>query len=138
MSLTTFTIIDDGRPVQVDASIDGDHITLSPEAVTSALGWDVEPEGLCREGLCVPIPSGSHLLGPDGVDLRALASVLDRPLAVDTAERAAYLGVSAGDRARVLASLYAPDFTLPDLAGRPHSLSEHRGKKILLVAYASW
>ena len=32
----------------------------------------------------------------------------------------------------------APDFTLPDLDGRPHTLSGHRGKKILLVAWASW
>ena len=32
----------------------------------------------------------------------------------------------------------APDFTLPDAAGRLHRLSEHRGKKVLLVTWASW
>ena len=32
----------------------------------------------------------------------------------------------------------APDFTLPDLAGQIHTLSDYRGKKVLLVAYASW
>ena len=32
----------------------------------------------------------------------------------------------------------APAFTLPDLDGKPHSLSDYRGKKVLLVAYASW
>ena len=32
----------------------------------------------------------------------------------------------------------APDFTLPDLAGHMHSLSDYRGKKVLLIAYASW
>jgi peroxiredoxin len=32
----------------------------------------------------------------------------------------------------------APDFTLPDLAGRPHSLAEQRGNKVLLVVWASW
>ena len=62
----------------------------------------------------------------------------DRPLAVDREERVAYLGVSAAVRAARLASLAAPDFSLPDLTGRRHSLSEHRGKKVLLVAYASW
>jgi peroxiredoxin len=46
--------------------------------------------------------------------------------------------VGAHERARSLAALEAPDFTLPDLAGRPHSLAEHRGEKVLLVAYASW
>ena len=138
MAPTTFASIDDGRPDQIPASIDGDHVRLSPGAVKTALGWDVEPEGLCREGMCVPIPPGSKALGSGGIDLQELASVLDRPLALDGAERAAYLGVSAGERASALASLRAPDFTLPDLKGRPHSLSEHRGKKVLLVAYASW
>jgi hypothetical protein len=67
-----------------------------------------------------------------------LAAAGDRPLAVDHEEGAAYLGVSAAARAAQLASLHAPDFSLPDLAGRRHSLSEHRGKKVLLVAFASW
>jgi AhpC/TSA family protein len=66
------------------------------------------------------------------------AEASGRPVAVDLDERAAYLGVSAAERAKALASLEAPDFTLPDLDGRPHSLSEYRGKKVLLVAYASW
>ena len=138
MPPAALTIIDNGRPVQVEASIDGDRVRLSPEAVKNALGWAVEAEGLCREGMCVPVPPGSALVGREGIDLRALASVLDRPLALDAPEGAAYLGVSAGERARVLASLRAPDFALPDLQGRRHLLSEHRGKKVLLVAYASW
>ena len=32
----------------------------------------------------------------------------------------------------------APDFALPDLAGELHTLSEHRGKKVLLATWASW
>src|SRR5919201_4446084 len=128
MATTTFTIIDDGRPVEVHASIEGERVRLSPAAVKTALDWDVEPEGLCREGLCVPIPSGTPLIDVGGVDLSELASVLDRPIAVDAAERVAYLGVSAGERARALDSLHAPDFSLPDLEGRRHSLAEHRGK----------
>ena len=74
----------------------------------------------------------------EGVDLAKRAEVGGRPVAVDVEERAAYLGVSASERARPLAALEAPDFTLPDLDGRFHSLAEHRGKKVFLVAYASW
>ncbi len=36
------------------------------------------------------------------------------------------------------ATLEAPDFELPDLSGKMHRLSQHRGKKVLLIAYASW
>ena len=74
----------------------------------------------------------------EGVDLAKRAEAGGRPVAVDLEERAAYLGVSASDRARPLAALEAPGFTLPDLDGRFHSLAEHRGKKVFLVAYASW
>jgi hypothetical protein len=32
-----------------------------------------------------------------------------------------------------------PDFTLPDVAtGKPKSLSDFRGKKVLLIQFASW
>lgn len=84
------------------------------------------------------MPAGTALADEDGIDLARLAAVLDRPLAVDLEERAAYLGVSARDRRQALASLLAPDFALPDLDGRLHALSEHRGKKVLLVVFASW
>ena len=35
-------------------------------------------------------------------------------------------------------SAEAPDFTLPDLDGRPFRLSVLRGQKVVLVAWASW
>jgi peroxiredoxin len=47
-----------------------------------------------------------------------------------------------GDRPQGLAdrlvSLTAPDFTLPDLDGRLYTLSQFRGRKVFLVAWASW
>ena len=132
-----FTIIDDGTVHDVEASVSDGRVVLSHEALAS-LGWELHPEGLCRDGLCVPVPAEIALETGGGVDLAALARVIDRPLALDIEETAAYLGVSARERERALRSLVAPDFTLPDLAGRPHRLSDHRGKKVLLVAYASW
>lgn len=74
----------------------------------------------------------------ESAELLKRAEAEGRPVAVDPEEGAAYLGVPARARAAALASLEAPDFMLPDLDGRLHSLSEHRGKKVLLVAYASW
>jgi peroxiredoxin len=37
-----------------------------------------------------------------------------------------------------MASLQAPDFTLPDLTGEMHSLTDYRGQKIFMIAWASW
>ena len=132
-----FTVIDDGTVHEIDATISDGRVVLSHEALAT-IGWELHPEGLCREGLCVPVPTEAGLETQGGIDLVAFANVIDRPLAVDVEERAAYLGVSAGERQRALRALVAPDFALPDLSGRPHRLSDHRGKKVLLVAYASW
>lgn len=133
-----FTIIDNGRPVKVPARIIDGTVRLSAQALATALGWELTPEGLCGNGVCIPVPPGSSLVSGDGIDLAELAAILDRPIAVDPAERAAYLGRAAHERCEALASLQAPDFALPDLDGRLHTLSDHRGKKVLLVAYASW
>jgi AhpC/TSA family len=137
MTDTTFTIIDDGKPTTVRASVASERVQLSPAAIQVALGWELGPDGLCRDTACVPVPPATASRG-HGMDLADLAALLDRPLALDLSERAAYLGVSARDRRTALVGLEAPDFALPDLDGRVHSLSEHRGKKVLLVAYASW
>jgi hypothetical protein len=132
------TIIDAGRVVDVDAQVDGDRVLLSEGALRDALGWELHEGTLCNDTMCVPLPGGSSLAAGGPLDLAEVARVLDRPLALDTADCAAYLGASARERADSLASLMAPDFTLPDAAGRLHTLAEHRGSKVLLVVWASW
>lgn len=134
----SFTLIDAGRAVPVPARIAGGAIRLSRGALRTALGWELKQEGLCRDAVCIPVPPGSSLESPEGIDLAALAGLLGRPLVFDPAERAGYLGASPRDRGQTLASLEAPDFALPGLDGRLHRLSDHRGKKVFLVAYASW
>jgi hypothetical protein len=133
-----FTLVDDGRVVETSALAGPDGIRLSPAAVRTSLGWELKPQGLCRGDTCMPVPPEHRLLHPDGIDLAALASVLERPLAIDLDERVAWLGASAAERGARLQSLEAPDFTLPDLQGRDHSLSDYRGRRILLLAWASW
>jgi hypothetical protein len=133
-----FTLIDDGRSRDVRATITGDRVYLTPAALPAALGWELKPQGLCRDDRCVPVRGQTDLIGDAGVDLAAFAALLSRPLAIDLDEGVACLGVAAADRSAQLASLDAPDFTLPDLNGTTHALSDYRGKKVLLVAYASW
>ena len=131
----TFTWIDGDRVAAVAAAIDGDSVRVAPDALRAATGWELKPEGLCKDNACVPV---RDLADARGVDLAAFARALDRPIAIDAAERVAALGTSAAERSARMATLQAPDFSLPDLGGRMHTLSEHRGKKVLLIAYASW
>jgi hypothetical protein len=134
-----FTVLDGSQAAtEVPVVVDGDRVLIDADDVARATGWHLKPEGLCRDDVCVPLRD-PDAVNPDGrLDLARFAAALRRPLAVDVAESAAFLGTAAADRAEPLRSLHAPDFTLPDLQGRMHSLHEHRGKKVLLVAYASW
>ena len=136
--MATFTILSEGSETQVDASTAGGVLRASAEAVERALGWELREEGFCLGTVCYPLPPDAELVTEDGVDLAGLAALIDRPIALDEAEGAAYLGVAARERSQALELLDAPDFTLPNLDGEPHSLSDYRGKKVLLVAYASW
>jgi hypothetical protein len=138
MAEEDFTLIDHGRICETRATIDAVRVYLTPAAVHATLGWELKPQGLCKDDRCVPVRGRAALVTDAGIDLAEFATLLSRPLAIDVDERVACLGASALDRSAQLASLDAPDFTLPDLNGRMHALSDYRGKKVLLVAYASW
>lgn len=135
---TTFTLLDGTEPHDLPARIDGEHVHLDVEAFRVHFGWQLKPEGLCRDDVCIPVRDRDALVGGAGLSLTKLADLLGRPLALDIGERAAALGTAHTARAAEMASLEAPDFELPDLDGQLHRLSDHRGKKVLLIAYASW
>jgi len=134
----TFTLLDETRPTTVEATVAADGIRLAPATVRDVLGWELKPQGLCRGERCVPVPPASALVRDGGVDLATLAGLLGRPVATDVDERVACLGIAADERSSALRSLEAPDFTLPDVTGHPHTLSGYRGKRVFLVAWASW
>ena len=137
--METFTIIDGERAVPIGARRSGARVLLDAAGVKDGLGWEVHDGLLCNDSMCIPLADEGAVVSRDGaIDLAGLAQAMDRAVAVDADERAAFLGGSARERSQALASQHAPDFALPDLAGRTHTLAEHRGKKILLVAWASW
>ena len=133
---TTLTLLHDGRSDEVPVA-DVARPTIPNDLLEPALGWELRPEGLCQGVACVPVDQEA-LAGDGSVDLRVLADALQRPLVASEKHAVVALGASHHDRGDALASLKAPDFSLPDLEGRMHFLSDQRGKKVLLVAYASW
>ena len=111
-----------------------------PDQAAAASGGEMRPEGLCRGDVCVPVPPGKAetLLAGGKINLAAFWDHMGLPRAKSADGDVWALGEGAENRAADLRSLAAPDFTLPDLAGVRHSLSDHRGKKILLATWASW
>ena len=103
-------------------------------ALADATGWEVKPEGACKDVRCVPLPPSVR--DGDRVDLAGLAEALRLPLLHDDAEGLWSLGPESGGRA--LTSAQAPDLVLPTLDGEPFELARLRGKKVLIAAWASW
>ena len=81
---------------------------------------------------------GDRLPGEPQRRALLLADLLDRPVVVDSTAGLVALGAPRGDRRQALRELTAPDFSLPHLDGGVTSLSDHRSKKRLLIAFSSW
>jgi hypothetical protein len=126
----------DGRETQVEAAR-GDALWLDARQLEAATGFHLEPQGFCRGELCVPVPPAeAGSFRADGrANVLALAAQLRRPVVRDDAQGVISVGPEPGSR---LTGAEAPDFTLPDFDGVPHSLSQYRGKKVLILSWASW
>jgi hypothetical protein len=124
----------------IDADTTGGAVWLSGDDLKRVSGWELKPQGFCKGDVCVPVPAARKNEFVDGgrCNLAALAGLLGQPVVSDTEFNAWCIGEAAAERKRILTSLDAPDFSLPDLDGKMHSLSDYRGKKVLVVSWASW
>jgi hypothetical protein len=127
---------DDTRTVE--AAMSGDRVVVAVDDLVSAIGWQLKPEGLCRDDVCVPVRDRAAIEADGGVDLVAIASALGRPAVASIESGVVAIGEPAASRRSAIADMQAVPFTLPDLDGQPHSLSEWRGRKKLLHVFASW
>ena len=123
-----------------DAQPDGEDLWVPLDTLEARTGWALKPEGACRGEACVPLPRGREsAFARDGrFNIAGLARHLGQPVLRHAPTDTWAIGESAEARAGALQSLDAPDFTLPDLEGREHRLSDYRGKKVFLVSWASW
>jgi hypothetical protein len=134
------SIITERGVQEVPAESDADALWMAPADVERELGWTLKSEGLCRGPVCVPLggSDAERYLRPNALDIAGLWRRMAKPLRRTDDAQLWLFGEAAGERTAALESLEAPDFTLPDLAGEPHSLVDYRGRKVLLATWASW
>ncbi len=135
--MTTITVLGDEVATTTGEWADGRPL-IDPERLAAAVGWTLKPEGLCRDDQCVLVGDGSAIKVGDKLDLAAVANAVDQPTVVDPDAGIVVLGQPNGSRRAALQDRQAPDFTLSDLDGTSHRLSDYAGKKRLLVAFSSW
>jgi hypothetical protein len=109
-----------------------DSLDLDAATFAQRIGWELKPEGLCKDDICIPLPPG----GQDQLNVRALAARLNMAVVTDEKHGLSAVGPQAGGKA--LSSARAPELTLPDWRGELFSLSSLRGQRVLLLAWASW
>ena len=144
-SQLTHTIIYDGVTTKVTASAQAaTDLWITTSDLSRATRFVIKPQGVCREQLCFPLPKTrkAEFIAKQGsvtwFNLSEFARLIKHPFAFDQKNLVWYFGVRTAEQNGYLASLEAPDFTLPDLNGKLHSLADFRGRKVLLVTWASW
>lgn len=126
------------------AQVQGDELWLTLTELTATSGWELKPEGVCKDEICVPVPEARRRAlirnEPSGrlFNLSEFARLIEQPFAHDKKHAVWYFGPAGWEWKTRLASGEAPDFSLPDVAGRLHTLSELRGQKVFLLFWASW
>lgn len=142
---TRRVVVFDGVATEVTVSAEASKdLWITMKDLTRATKFVVKPQGVCRDQLCFPIPKGrkSEFISKRGAaiwfNLSEFARLLKQPVAIDEKNGVWYFGARPDDQNAYIGSLEAPNFTLPDMNGRMHSLSDFRGKKVLLVTWASW
>ena len=140
---TKTTVLARENTLVIERALVGDGELLVPlENVEAITGFKVKPEGMCVDDLCIPIPADSGWItdhaGAKYFNLTTFAAKMDQVYAVD-AENSVW-SFTAVPRAQTtpLMSGQAPDFALPDRTGKTVRLSDFRGKKVLIITWASW
>jgi hypothetical protein len=141
---TRATIIYDDHATEISAaSEEAGQLWITTADLKLATRFELKPQGVCRDELCFPLPKSRqeefarNSTGKAWFNLMAFAQLVHQPVAHDEALSTWYFGLRS-DQRQSLSSLEAPNFTLADMEGKTHSLTDFRGKKILLITWASW
>ena len=143
MTETRSTVTYDDVVTELSAQSEAGELWIESGDLARSTHFELKPQGICRGEICYPLPparQSEFLREEDGkswFNLTAFARLTSQAVAHEASRSAWYFGMRS-DQRQQLAALQAPDFTLPDIEGRLHSLSDFRGKKVFLVTWASW
>ena len=133
------------RTVILDAVLeDPTDLWVSPADLTRINDFVLKPEGACLDDLCVPIRQDEdsaifvHRESQAWVNVTELADRLEQAWVADPETRVWSFGLVPPVRTTFFEGALAPDFSLPDREGNLVRLSDFRGKKVMLLTWASW
>ena len=139
------TVLYGDRVVTVERTLaDPNDLWVTAADVTRINGFEIKPEGACLAEICIPLPqdADSNMTvtrdGEKWFNVTELARKLQQAYAFDSETNTWSFGQIPATRRSFLESAEAPDFALEDRSGKIVRLSDFRGKKVLLLSWASW
>jgi hypothetical protein len=96
--------------------------------------FEVKPQGACRADVCIPL--SKNLKNGEWFNLTGFARKIGETFV--TEQNVWSFGEIPVLRGGFYNSRIAPDFAVPDRKGRVVHLSDFRGKKALVITWASW
>lgn len=139
------TVLYQDRVVEVARTLeDPNDLWVRPDDLTRINDFVLKPEGACLAELCIPVRQDrdSELFvtraGAGWFNVTALARRLDQAYVRDVEHAVWSFGSIPVTRSAFLESAESPDFALPNREGTLVRLSDFRGKKVLIVTWASW
>jgi hypothetical protein len=96
--------------------------------------FELKPQGACRADMCIPVPK--TLKSGEWFNLTGFSRKLNQAVVADSGVWS--FGEIPVVRGTFYSSRIAPDFAVPDRKGKIVHLSDFRGKKVLVVTWASW
>ena len=124
-----------------DQAVNLDKIRSDPKELWVRAGdlprinqFEVKPQGACRADVCIPL--SRDLKSGEWFNLTGFARRVRQAYVSDSGVWS--FGEIPAVRGVFYQSRMAPDFAVPDRKGRVVRLSDFRGKKVLVVTWASW
>jgi hypothetical protein len=136
-TMTRLTVIDESGSHSLDQLSFG-NLGVSAHDFARTTGWSLKTEGLCKGEVCVPVRDAAAMSDGDAIDIAEFARVTGRNMLVDETRHVVAIGEQASGRSALMATLDAPNFTLPDINGNLVSLSDFVNRKKLILAWSSW
>ena len=135
------TVLYDDRAVALDRvgrdpKRDAGALWIRKRDLERVNGFTLKPQGACRADLCIPIPK--EMARGEYFNLTAFTKKTGQPVVAEPGARVWSFGEMQALGGGLASSRVAPDFEVPDRLGRPVHLAGFRGKKALVVTWASW
>jgi len=132
---TSGTVLYSDRTVKLDKiQPQGNDLWVRSADLPRINEFELKPQGACRADLCIPV--SKDLKNGEWFNLTGFARKIGQSVVADSSVWS--FGEIPVVRGNYYSTRIAPDFAVPDRSGKMVHLSDFRGKKVLVVTWASW